>query len=154
MNRKSRLERRLQPGMAAPLTLPRLRRRIPMQRRQFLRNTLSAPMIAAGWKLGPPAGVESELAQMIGVVRSGTPGWIRPLGMRNVEAQERVTADTVFQAASLSKQVTAYAALALRESGKLDFDRTLVSYVDDLTDERARRVTPRHVLGHSSGFPN
>jgi len=121
-------------------------------------------MIAAGWKLGPPAGVESELTQMmgvapvpgavIGVVRSGTPGWIRPLGMRNVEAQERVTADTVFQAASLSKQVTAYAALALRESGKLDFDRTLVSYVDDLTDERARRVTLRHVLSHSSGFPN
>src|SRR5262249_2698832 len=50
--------------------------------------------------------------------------------------------------------VTVYAAFALRESGKLDFDRTLVSYVDDLPDERARKVTLRHVLSHSSGFPN
>jgi CubicO group peptidase (beta-lactamase class C family) len=60
----------------------------------------------------------------------------------------------VFQAASLSKQATAYAAFALRQAGKLDFDRTLVSYVDDLAVARARRVTLRHVLSHSSGFPN
>ncbi len=38
--------------------------------------------------------------------------------------------------------------------GRLDFDKTLVSYVDDLQDERARKVTLRHVLSHSSGFPN
>jgi CubicO group peptidase (beta-lactamase class C family) len=42
----------------------------------------------------------------------------------------------------------------MRDAGKLDFDRTLVSYVDDLTDERARRVTLRQVLSHCSGFPN
>ena len=41
-----------------------------------------------------------------------------------------------------------------RALGKLDFDRTLVSYVDDLEDERARTVTIRQVLSHSSGFPN
>jgi CubicO group peptidase (beta-lactamase class C family) len=50
--------------------------------------------------------------------------------------------------------VTAYAAFALRDAGKLDFDRTLVSYVDDLKDPAARKVRIRHVLSHSSGFPN
>jgi CubicO group peptidase (beta-lactamase class C family) len=65
-----------------------------------------------------------------------------------------VSADTVFQAASLSKQVTAYAAFALRDQGKLDFARPLVSYVDDIGDPRSRRATVRHVLSHSSGFPN
>jgi CubicO group peptidase (beta-lactamase class C family) len=121
-------------------------------------------MIAAGWKQGPPALVESEILQMMGVapvpgavmgvVRGGGPAWFHALGVRNMETNEPVTRDTVFQAASLSKQVTAYAAFALREAGKLDFDRTLMSYVDDLADERARRVTLRHVLSHSSGFPN
>jgi len=99
-------------------------------------------------------GVAPVPGAIAGAVRSGTLAWIRPLGVRGFETNQPVTPDTVFQAASLSKQVTAYAAFALRDSGKLDFDRTLVSYVDDLTDERARKVTLRHVLSHSSGFPN
>jgi len=121
-------------------------------------------MIAAAWKQGPPPSFESEILEwmsvapvpgaIIGVVRNGAQPWFRPLGVRNVETKEPVKLDTIFQAASLSKQITAYAAFALRESGKLDFDRTLVSYVDDLTVERARKVTIRQVLSHSSGFPN
>jgi CubicO group peptidase (beta-lactamase class C family) len=135
-----------------------------MHRRQFLGSVLSAPMLAASWKHGPPPAVEAEILQMMGVapvpgavmgvVRSGSPAWFRPLGLRDLEAKDPVTQDTIFQAASLSKQATVYAAFALRQSGKLDFDRTLVSYLDDLKDERARRVTLRHVLSHSSGFPN
>jgi len=121
-------------------------------------------MIAAGWKQGPPPSLEAEILEMMGVapvpgavmgtVRNGSPAWVRALGVRNVETKDPVTRETVFQAASLSKQATAYAAFALREAGKLDFDRTLVSYVDDLANESARRVTLRHVLSHSSGFPN
>jgi len=121
-------------------------------------------MIAAGWKQGLPASFESEIVQWMGVapvpgaiagvIQKGGPAWLRPLGVCNIEAKDPVTRDTIFQAASLSKQVTAYAAFAMREAGKLDFDRTLVSYVDDLSDERARKVTVRHVLSHSSGFPN
>jgi len=120
-------------------------------------------MIAAGWKQNLPSMFEREIVQMmavapvpgamVGLVRNGS-AWFHPLGVRNIETREPVTQDTIFQAASLSKQVTAYAAFALREAGKLDFDRTLVSYVDDLADERARKVTLRHVLSHSSGFPN
>ncbi|MBK7931166.1 MAG: serine hydrolase [Bryobacterales bacterium] len=65
-----------------------------------------------------------------------------------------VTPASLFQAASLTKQLTAHAAHALRASGKLDFDRPLVSYLDDLPHPTARTVTLRHVLSHSSGFPN
>jgi len=146
------------------LTPERPRRLRRMQRRQFLQGVLSSPMIAAAWKQGLPAAFESEIVQwmgvapvpgaIIGVVRNGGPAWLRPLGVRHIETNDPVTRDTIFQAASLSKQVTAYAAFALRDAGKLDFDRTLVSYVDDLADERARKVTVRQVLSHSSGFPN
>ena len=82
-----------------------------MHRRQFLGTVLSAPMIAANWKHGPPPAVEAEILQMmgvapvpgavIGVVRSGSTGWIRPLGLRNAETKDTVAQDTVFQAASL-----------------------------------------------------
>jgi CubicO group peptidase (beta-lactamase class C family) len=74
--------------------------------------------------------------------------------VHDLQEKQPVNADTVFQAASLSKQVTAYVAFAMRQQGKLDFDKPLVGYVDDLTDERARVVTARHVLCHSAGFPN
>lgn len=74
--------------------------------------------------------------------------------MRSSGLPEAVTASTLFQAASLTKQVTAHAAFALRDQAKLDFDRPLVAYVDDLPDAAARTVTARHVLSHSSGFPN
>jgi CubicO group peptidase (beta-lactamase class C family) len=126
-------------------------------------------MIVAAWKQGAPPAFESEIIEMmgvapvpgavIGVLRGGSPPWIRPLGVcsldsHNIETKQPVARDTLFQAASLTKQVTAYAALALRERGKLDFDRPLVFYVDDLKDQSARTVTVRQVLSHSSGFPN
>ena len=152
------------PPRSSALTPLTRHRHIPMQRRQFLAGVLSSPMIAAGWKQGPPPLLEAEILQMmgvapvpgavIGILRSGSPAWVHPLGVRSVDTKDPVTRDTVFQAASLSKQATAYAAIALRDAGKLDFDRTLVSYVDDLADPRARRVTLRHVLSHTSGFPN
>src|SRR5436305_15193830 len=116
-----------------------------MLRRAFLQSTVSAPVFAAAWKQGPPRQFETEILRMmevgpvpgavIGTLRDGKPGWIRPLGSRNIETREPVLPDTIFQAASLSKQVTAYAAFALRDKGKLDFDAPLVSYVDDREDE-------------------
>jgi CubicO group peptidase (beta-lactamase class C family) len=135
-----------------------------MQRRAFLQTVASAPLLAAGWKDGPPPSFETEIGRMmevgpvpgavIGILRDGKPGWVRPLGVRDRETMAPVLPDTVFQAASLSKQATAFAAFKLRDQGKLDFDKTLVSYVDDLEDEKARTVTIRNVLSHSSGFPN
>ena len=135
-----------------------------MHRRSFLQSGISAPLLAGGWKESPPRQFQSEISRMmevgpvpgavIGTLRDGKPGWIHPLGVRNMDTRDPISSDTIFQAASLSKQATAYAAFALRSLGKLNFDTPLVSYVDDLQDERARTVTARHVLSHSSGFPN
>lgn len=65
-----------------------------------------------------------------------------------------VTASTLFDLASLSKPVFTHAALQLVDERKLELDRTLVSYGIPLEDEKAKTVTVRHILSHSSGFPN
>jgi CubicO group peptidase (beta-lactamase class C family) len=71
---------------------------------------------------------------------------------------EAVTDSTIFEAASLTKIVTAYAALQLVDQGKLNLDTPLNKYLgnnyDCGNDQRINLITARHVLTHSSGFPN
>ena len=64
------------------------------------------------------------------------------------------SAETIFAAASLSKQVTAYAVLALARAGRLDLDKPLGDYVGIEGSPEAGRVTARMALSHSTGFPN
>jgi CubicO group peptidase (beta-lactamase class C family) len=83
--------------------------------------------------------------------------WVRGYGVRNRESQEPVEATTVFEAASLSKPVFAYAVLQLVDQGVLDLDTPIADYFeyDAIThDERYRLITPRMVLTHSPGLPN
>jgi CubicO group peptidase (beta-lactamase class C family) len=68
-----------------------------------------------------------------------------------------VTSSTVFEAASLSKLVVAYASLKLCQSGVLELDRPLIEYLPDANlehDARLGTITTRHVLSHTSGLPN
>jgi CubicO group peptidase (beta-lactamase class C family) len=135
-----------------------------LPRRSFLQHALAAPFLVPGWTPAAPPAYIAELLRLmraapvpgavIGTLRAHKPSWITALGVRDSTTTDSVTGSTLFQAASLTKQVVAYAAFAFQALGKLDFERTLVSYVDDLPDPVARTVTIRHVLSHSSGFPN
>jgi CubicO group peptidase (beta-lactamase class C family) len=64
----------------------------------------------------------------------------------------------MFQAASLTKPVFAYAVLKLVTAGTLDLDRPLTEYLpgsyDVGGDARLAQITARHVLSHTTGFPN
>jgi CubicO group peptidase (beta-lactamase class C family) len=80
-----------------------------------------------------------------------------PAGLRDVASRLPVTASTIFEAASLSKPVFAYAVLRLVAHGTLDLDRPLDSYLPSpypIGDPRASAITARHVLSHTSGLPN
>ncbi len=79
-------------------------------------------------------------------------------GVREVASKAPVDADTVFRIASMTKSFTALAILALRDEGKLALDDPAEKYVPELrgleyptTD--APKITVRHLLSHSAGFP-
>jgi CubicO group peptidase (beta-lactamase class C family) len=104
----------------------------------------------------------------VAVLSEGERVWTRGFGWRNLSPRASVADDTVFEAASLSKPVFAYAVMTLAAEAKLDLDRPLVSYLADPfrsrkgvpmaskvpDDPRLKRITPRMVLSHTTGFPN
>lgn len=91
-------------------------------------------------------------------VSKGAIAWMANYGVANAGQNNPVTDSTLFEAASLSKVVTAYAALKLVEIGSLDLDKPLNTYLgnnyDAGSDERINQITARLVLSHSAGFPN
>lgn len=93
----------------------------------------------------------------IAVVRNRKVVWRKCYGVKRAGTKEPVTADTVFEACSMSKPLFAYAALKLVEEKKLDLNRPLVEYLDKpyLKDQPLhRKITAEMVLHHTSGFPN
>jgi CubicO group peptidase (beta-lactamase class C family) len=63
----------------------------------------------------------------IGVISGGRIE-TRSFGVRDVQTGAPVTDDTVFEAASLSKPVLAYAVLRLASTGRIDLDAPVASY--------------------------
>ena len=93
----------------------------------------------------------------VAVVRDATIAWVAAFGRACVQPARAVTTETVFQAASLSKPLFAYAVRALVESGKLDLDAPLTEYLNDRSagdDPLLPAITARRVLCHMTGWPN
>lgn len=91
------------------------------------------------------------------VVEEGQVTWSRAFGVMNVETQARVTDETVFEVASLSKPAFAYVLMRLVDEGLLSLDRPLVQYrrPEYLSDQAVLEViTAKDVLRHTTGLPN
>ena len=101
------------------------------------------------------AGVQGA---QIAVLSGGKTAWHASFGVANADTKAPVTDTSVFEAASLSKPVFAYAVLTLVDAGLLDLDTPISKYLpgryDVGDDARLDLITPRHVLSHRSGFPN
>src|SRR4030095_4634441 len=93
----------------------------------------------------------------IAVIKDAKLFWRRGFGVKDSSSKEPVDNDTMFEAASVSKTVFAYAVMKLCEKGVLALDTPLTKYTPDRvveSDPRLELITPRHVLSHSSGFQN
>jgi CubicO group peptidase (beta-lactamase class C family) len=75
------------------------------------------------------------------------------------KSSRQVNVDTSFRIASISKILTAVTVLKLVEQGELELDEPIVGLIADslgvsLADERARNITIRQLLSHTSGISN
>ena len=77
-------------------------------------------------------------------------------GIRNAVTKEKITATTIFEAASLSKPVFAQLIFKLAENKVIDLNKPLVEYLPlkAISDNRFSKVTATHVLTHTTGLPN
>lgn len=90
-------------------------------------------------------------------IQKGQLAYRQAYGFTKADSTQRVNSNTVFEAASLTKPLFAYAVLQLVEEGRLDLDKPLFEYLpypDVADDERYTKITARLVLSHRSGLPN
>jgi CubicO group peptidase (beta-lactamase class C family) len=107
------------------------------------------------------AGVMTKLnvpGLSIALIRDAEIVWARGFGVKQKETSDAVDDSTVFEAASLTKPMLAYAAHSLCEQGKLELDQPLADYLREPPaaeqPELLAQVTARHVLTHTTGLPN
>src|SRR4051794_5075334 len=93
-----------------------------------------------------------------GIVVDGELARAGSFGVRDAASKAPVDQDTVFRIASMTKSFTSMSILKLRDEGKLSLDDPAERYVPELkalkyptTD--SPRITIRHLLSHSEGFP-
>jgi|SRR5580704_6648262 CubicO group peptidase (beta-lactamase class C family) len=92
----------------------------------------------------------------VGLIGDNKVIWSHGFGVRSTETREPVTDSTIFEAASLSKAVIAYAVLKLSDEGKIGLDVPLSKYLPNYIegDDRINLITARTVMSHRTGFPN
>jgi CubicO group peptidase (beta-lactamase class C family) len=89
----------------------------------------------------------------VAVVSQGKIIFHQQYGFANVELSVLVNSNSPFKIASLTKPVTAIAAMLLAEEGKLSLDSMLSHYLQELPSQW-NTVTVRQVLSHTSGIPD
>jgi CubicO group peptidase (beta-lactamase class C family) len=152
-----------------------------MNRRQFLAQTtggaLLLPVVACATKhltavKSHSALLEKNIAEFdfqlpalmsdlkvpgisIVVIQDAKIAWRRSFGYRDSTTKVPIDSNTVFQAASMSKPLFAYAVLKLCEKHVIDLDTPLTQYTLErflANDPRLELITTRHILSHTSGF--
>ncbi len=80
----------------------------------------------------------------------------KTFGVKNVQTKEALQPWNTFHIASISKTFVATAIMQLYEKGKIDINKTLVTYLPyfRLNDERYKLITIKQMLNHTSGMPD
>ena len=73
-------------------------------------------------------------------------------GVSNTKSKSKITSNTNFNIASLTKQFTAMAILQLAADGKLSLDDKLNRFFPDMDQRVANTIMIRHLLTHTSGI--
>ncbi|MDF2770522.1 MAG: Beta-lactamase [Geminicoccaceae bacterium] len=119
----------------------------------------SPPATTANVDQRVDAFVRGEMARQkvpgigLAVIRRGEVLKLTGYGEANVEHKVPVTPETIFQSGSLGKMFTSALIMLLVEDGKLELDRSIVTYLPN-APEPFKAITVRHLLTHTSGIPD
>ncbi len=121
-------------------------------KRSPLLEPLDAAVVTMMANHGIPGGA-------LAIAKDGKLVFARGYGWANLTTEELVQPDTLFGVASLSKTITAVAALKLVEQGKLSLDSRAFEMLNHIqpppetrVDPRLSRITVRQLLNHSGGW--
>jgi len=90
---------------------------------------------------------------VIVLIEGGAPVWTGAFGMADPAAGRPMAADALFRVESLSKPVTAWAAMRLAEAGQLDLDAPVDACLTRWTlPAGAGGITARMLLSHGAGI--
>lgn len=128
-----------------------------------MKKTLILPLLLA-LSLPAPADPVDDFAQAelerqkipglaVGIYRNGNIVKQQGYGLANVEHQIPVSADTVFQTASIGKMFAAAAVMLLVEDGKIRLDQSVHTYLPE-APKSWQPITIRHLLNHTGGIGN
>jgi serine beta-lactamase-like protein LACTB, mitochondrial len=88
----------------------------------------------------------------VAVVKDSELAWSGGFGMADLENSVPATAQTLYRLASLSKPITAVAALRLWQQDKLDLDAPVQKYCPAFPEKKEGPITTRELLGHLAGI--
>ena len=107
---------------------------------------------------------EGKIAGAVaGVARQGRQVYLEAVGYQNLETSSRMEEGSLFRIYSMTKPVTAVAAMILHEEGRFDLDDPVSMYLPDFTGVRVqipdgpshpptRPITVRDLMLHTSGL--
>jgi CubicO group peptidase (beta-lactamase class C family) len=101
----------------------------------------------------------------IAILNDGKIAYLKTFGVADKEKNLPLTEDSVMSAASFTKVAFAYLVMQLVEEKTIDLDQPVNKYLpkplaeyhkyqDLANDPRAKRITARMLLSHTSGLPN
>lgn len=94
----------------------------------------------------------------IAIINNAEIKYLRTFGVMNKETRQPIDANTIFEAASLSKPLFAYFFMKMAEKRVVSLDEPIYNTLSypwpKENDERYKLITPRLVLSHQTGFPN
>ncbi|UWX62213.1 beta-lactamase family protein [Chryseobacterium oranimense] len=93
----------------------------------------------------------------IAVVKNSKVVWAKTYGFADVESKTPVNPQTLFQAASMSKPVSVYAALTEVEAGKINSDADVNTYlkswkIPENKFTKEKKVSLKNIVSHTAGF--
>ena len=147
--------------LTALLLLPALQAPTATDSAEARRSAVETLVTPEPWVAGHEFSIEARMRELrvpgvsVAVIHEGRIDWAAGYGVRDAATQEPVTTETLFQAASISKPVSALVTLSLAQEGRLDIDAPVNDLLTSwqLPDDGFEgAVTPRMILSHTAGL--